>query len=199
MVYGARRKLYDAKELASNISRTFKDRSVEYERAYGFSWPARFKNIGESLAVCYESDKWKPKGAGGRRPTEVYKHIAESRNWVYAVPGVIYDYRNKDRRWPVVGPMVVFDDATMPEHIAVLGKCECVQLKTYAGTDDEPTLGEGDEGVVEVLVPGAILGASEMIRNGNPRPFLVVYHPTGGVVMLILGERLGIGTDGIFG
>ena len=53
--------------------------------------------------------------------------------------------------------------------------------------------------MVEVLVPGAILGASEMIRNGNPRPFLVVYHPTGGVVMLILGERLGIGTDGIFG
>lgn len=189
-------RVFEAEEIARDIRETFADREVEYEKRIKRDWPKRMQQIGQSLAVAYESDKWKPKKLSGKRDTELYKHLAESTNWAYATPRLLYDYYTPSKAWPTEGPVGAFrDDIIMPTHFAILGLCEAVHLQLYSNGE----IASGDESVVEMIIPKAMLGASKMKHGSELRPFLFVYTESEGVHLLIVGDRLDVKADGIVG
>jgi len=192
----ARPRVVDTLEFAKNTRRTFTKKEPTEMREYGFSWPTRFQHVGDSLAVAYASDKWKKDG-----DFELYKHLAESPNRAYCVPRFLSPYGGSGE-YPVYGGAVSLEGVTMPKHIAILGYFEEADLRLHVGEDDDgPFLGEGDEGVVRVLIKHALLAGGLM--NGDT-PFLVVYSEPrgsdkGGVHMIITGDELDIEADGIVG
>jgi len=193
-------KVLDAEEMAANLRKTFQAAEPEYEYHLPFSWPSTMQNIGDSLAVAYNSDKWKKKGQ-----MELYKHLAESRNRALVVPGLLHDFYSPGKRVKVRGPMVSLHGVPLPKHFAVLALFEEVDLKLYTdGTDDAPRFGsKKDEGVVKVTVRHGMLGASKILWSregkGKDQPFLFVYTEKDGVLMLIVGEELDVEADGIVG
>jgi hypothetical protein len=163
------------------------------------------QNVGDSLAVAYASDKWKPKGADGKREVELYKHLAESRNRVLARPGVMYDKFEPNKRWPVRGPRVSLVECPMPKHFAILGLFEEIDIKLYTGgTKDKPRFGNGDDGIVHVGIRHAYLGGGKMLwsrvdKEREDEPFIFVYTNDGGVMFICVGDELDIEKDGIVG
>jgi len=192
----ARVRLFDAREVATEIRRTFTDKAVKGERTMPFGWPEVWQHVGDSLAVAYASDKWKKDG-----DYELYKHLAESSNRALSVPEFLVDHHNPKGRWPTIGPMVSFAGMTMPRHFAVLGYFEEADLRLHTrGTDQKPEFGAGkNEGVVQVKVRHAKLGASKLRQGSRERPFLFVYTDDGGPLMFIVGDELDIEKDGIVG
>jgi hypothetical protein len=189
-------RLYDAGELARNLRTTFTDKPVKGEKELPFAWPVEWHHVGDSLGIAYDSDKWKKDG-----DYEIYKHIAESRNRALVRFGFLRDRHNPAGAWPTIGPMVSFAGVTMPKHFAVLGYFEEADLVLHTrGTDARPEFGPGkDDGVVQVTVRHAKLGASQMITAAGDRPFLVVYTESDGPLMFIVGDELAIEKDGIVG
>lgn len=201
----SRRTVYDAKELAQNMRRTFADRPVEQEFRLDHEWPRVLQNVGDSLAVAYGSDKWKKPDADGIRQGELYKHIAESRNRALVRPGLLRSLWRPGVQWKVIGPPVDLTALPMPRHFALLGLFEEIDLQLYTGgTDYDPKFAEDpDEGIVKVSVRHGILGSSAIrwsqIGRGEDQPFLFVYTEADGVLIMVVGEQLGIEKDGIVG
>lgn len=200
-----RMRVVDAEDLAKDMRVTFADRAVEQVHRFDFLWPRVMQNVGDSLAVAYASDKWKPKNANGQRDIELYKHLAESRNRALALPGFLYDADNLEP-WPVIGPTISFDNVPMPEHFAILGRFEEVDLFLHTGgTDSDPKFSrKSDDGVIKVQVRHGMLGGS-FIRwsiddpSESDEPFIFVYTEDDGILMIITGEELSIEKDGIVG
>jgi len=199
------RVVYDAKDLARNMRRTFADRAIENEFRLDHSWPSVMQNVGDSLAVAYGSDKWKKPDADGIREGELYKHIAESRNRALVRPGLLRSFWRPGVEWKVIGPQVSLAALPMPSHFALLGLFEEIDLQLYtAGDDDEPEFSDlGDDGIVKVSVRHGMLGASAIrwseAGRGRDQPFLFVYTERDGVLIIVVGEQLGIEKDGIVG
>jgi hypothetical protein len=199
------RRIYDANELARDMRKTFTAREVEKSEVVDIGpWPPKaLQHVGESLAVAYASDKWKERDASGRRDIELYKHIAESRNQAYVKPGIFVDYFNPGTAVDMIGPRVSFADVPMPQHFAILGGFEEIDLRLHvAGTNERPRFGRGDEGVVQVSISGARLGASKFLWSeeaGDDQPFLFVFTKADGVLILITGDELDVERDGIVG
>ena len=136
--------------------------------------------------------------------TEDYKHLAESANWCYALPGLIRDDQNHRRELDVIGPTIDFSDVPMPDHFAILGLFLLADLQLYTGgTDAEPKLGKNNDGVIEVSVGHGMLGASKFrwseVSRRKDQPFIFVYTESDGVLMIISGDDLDIEKDGIVG
>lgn len=203
----SRVRVFEATDIARNIAETFKDRPIESEEEFGFGWPDLMQQVGDSVGVAYGSDKWKSKNKRGKREVEIYKHIAESRNRIFSVPGVIRSEDDIGRKLRTIGPVVSFRRSTsrakllMPESFAILGIFkEANVILHVGGTDEEPEFGEEpDDGVVTLSVKHGMLGASKMKVNGALRPFLFVYTPDDGVYFVIIGDELAIEKDGIVG
>ena len=201
-----RPRVLDAREIARGYRETFADRPVEYEQKLPFSWPMLMQHVGDSLAVAYASDKWQKPGSGenGKRFVELYKHIAESRNRAFTVPGLLHDFYKPGSSWPSIGPYVSMKGMPLPQHFAILGlfKEADLQLHTH-GSDDIPEFGESDdEGIVKVTCGHAMLGASKILWSedgGKDEPFLFVYTERDGVLMFFVGEELDVEKDGIVG
>jgi hypothetical protein len=172
------------------------------------------QNVGDSLAVAYASDKWKPK-KNGKRKSELYKHLAESRNSALVRRGLLVDFYEPNSSWDVIGPTVSLSPCPMPAHFAILGLCEEVDLQLYTdGSDSDPGFGEDDDaGVVKVTVRHGIVGGGIMqfskggdaeacqLQAGNrpDQPFIFVYTKTEGVQIIIVGDELDVKKDGIVG
>lgn len=192
-------------DIARRMVNTFKDRPVEYRVDLSFTWPNQLQNVGDSLAIAYNSDKWEKPPRGKRKWTD-YKHLAESRNIVFVRKGLLYDYHNPSKSWPVVGPMEHFRDVPMPNGIADLGLFEEADLVLYEGIDEdgEPYFSDDeDENVVKVTIRHAKVGGAK-IRWSKVGPyedqiFLFVYTEKQGVHMIIIGEELDVLKDGIVG
>lgn len=205
MATRGRVKVFEANEIAKKISETFKDRPVEREESLDFDWPDKLQMVGESLGVAYDSDKWKSKDAEGKRESELYKHIAESPNRIYADPSLIRLEGTGPKR--TIGPRISLKDLSrrgeleMPKHFAILGRfMECNCILHTEGSDDDPVAPDnGDEGCVTLTVRHGMLGASKFRRGGKLQPFLFVYHPKDGVYFLITGDELDVEKDGIVG
>lgn len=200
------RRVYDAQDLAIGMTERFNDRPWEYREELPFSWPSHMQNVGDSLAVAYESDKWKPRGKNGHRQTELYKHLAESRNRVLVRPGFLRDETKPNRTWPTRGPMVSLADAPMPREFSILGLFEEIDLHLYTkGTNKRPAFSDQKErGVVGVCVRHGMLGGSylrwsEIDEDREDQPFLFVYTPSSGVCIIVVGEELDVLKDGIVG
>lgn len=200
-------RVVDARAIARNIRQTFADRPVEYEQTMPFDWPDVLQNVGDSLAVAYASDKWKPKDARGKRELELYKHLAESRNRALVLPGLLRHEDDTSEHWPVIGPRVSLANLPMPDSFAVLGLFEEANLFLHTGgSDDDPKFGiDGDDGVVRIEVRHGLLGGSKILWSSNRvddpknQPFLFVYTEEDGVLMVIVGDKLDIEKDGIVG
>jgi len=201
-----RRRVYDARDVAIETTERFNDRPWEYQDDLSFTWPTVMQNVGDSLAVAYSSNKWKKNNGNGKRESELYKHIADSRNRVLIKRGLLKDYYSHGSSWPVIGPKVRFGDCPLPRHFSILGLFEEASLQLYtSGTNRQPGFSEDpDEGIVKVTVRHGILGAGEVcwseIRNDREdEPFLFVYTESQGVLMVFFGEELEIHKDGIAG
>lgn len=194
-------KVYDGHAEARRMREVFVDRPVEQEVAYRMSWPSSMQNVGDSIAVAYHSDKWKPKNRSGKRSLEAYKHLAESRNRCLAVPGVLVDYHT-GRPIQVFGPQVsLAGSVTMPRTFAMLGLFEELALVLHVGQrGSEGLFGEHeDDGVVHVAVRHAYLGGGVMRQKSGKEPFLFVFTKSHGVMFLVVGDELAIERDGIVG
>lgn len=184
---------------------TFTDRKCEVEEEFPFEWPPVMQNIGESVGVAYASDKWKPKDHRGKRELEVYKHIAESRNRIFCLPGSVRWENKQSGSVRTIGPHVSFcspSDVSMPSGFAVLGIFKEVNVILHVGGSDEfPEVGENDDdGVVTLTVRYGMLGGSKMLRDdGRQQPFVFVYTPSDGIMFLIVGEELDVKSEGIVG
>jgi hypothetical protein len=196
-------RVYDAEEMAREMRETFQHKPSKRKRRFGFDWPTSLQNIGDSLAVAYNSDKdlQNPRGEW-----ILYKHLAESRNRVLAVPGLIMCDDAPGESWPVIGPMVSMLDVPHPRHFAELALFEEVNVKLYtAGTNENPKFGRGrDAGVVTVTVKHGLLGGGMFLWSRDDereadQPFLFVYTERDGVLLIIVGEKLAIEADGIVG
>lgn len=197
-------RVYDAEEQARKMRETFTDRPVEGREVFRFGWPAVMQNVGDSLAVAYASDKWKPKDRSGRREIELYKHLAESRNRALVVPGKIHDYENPTEPWPVLGPKVSLATCPMPKHFAILGLFEEIVLDLYTSGDDGEPGFDGGEEIVHIQVKHAYLGGSyvrwSLLDDGRAdQPFIFVYTKQDGIMFVVFGDELDVEKDGIVG
>lgn len=207
MASSPRVRVFEAESIARNIAQTFKDRPVETEEVLDFDWPDVIQDVGESLGVAYDSDKWKPRKGSGKRDSEIYKHIAESRNRIYVEPGLLQPGDDIGLDLKPIGPKLSLREASargeiiMPESFAVLGRfIECNVVLHTGGTDDAPRRStRGDKGVVTLSVKHGMLGASKMKRDGRLQPFIFVYRRDFGVYFIITGDELDIEKDGIVG
>jgi|GEM_PF-2200823 len=197
----SRVRVYDAYEAAAAIRERFQDAPVVREEELPFGWPSTFQHVGDSLAVAYGSNKWKDDPVD----MELYKHIAESRNRVFAVTDFFYRYDDPAEQWPVIGPMIAFDSLPLPRHYAKLGDFYEANLKLHThGMKHNPMLGPKDDGCVTVVLKDAELGAG-VIRwsavegeDVSDQPFLFVYDKTG-VKLFIVGKELDVQGVGIVG
>jgi hypothetical protein len=193
-------RVYDAADLAMNMRETFQAAPVQEEIEFPFDWPEVMQNVGDSLAVAYSSDKWRESG-----DMEMYKHLAESRNKVLCVPGLIHDYYEPGETMEVIGPYVSYADVPMPDSFAILALFEEIDLKLYvSGTDKAPKFGKGrNAGVMKVTVKHGMLGGSKIcwskVSRRKDQPFLFVYTEDEGVLMIVVGDELDIERDGIVG
>lgn len=190
---------YDAVDIAQDIRKTFTANDKMRKREFSFEWPSALQNVGDSLAVAYSSDKWQDDGE-----MILYKHLAESRNRAYCVPGFLRDYENPREPWPTIGPMYSFKDMPMPKHFAILALFEEIDLHLHThGNDDHPKLGKGDEGIVKVVVANAFVGASKFrwseVSDKEDEPFLFVYTKDDGILILVTGDELDVRSEGIVG
>ena len=192
-------RVVDAFDVAKNMRETFTDKPVSRTTPFRWGWPKVWQHVGDSLAVAYESDKWKKDGN-----FESYKHLAESHNVAYALPGLIHRYDDASKRFPVIGPKVTLAGVPMPKHFAELGLFIEADLRLHTeGTSEKPMFGKKkDDGCVKLSVGHAMLGGS-FIRwsadGGKDEPFLFVYTEKEGVYLMILGDKLRVEKDGIAG
>lgn len=196
----SRPRVYDAYEAAKAIRERFQAAPVRHEERLPYGWPSVMQHVGDSLAVAYGSNKWKEDPVD----MELYKHIAESRNRVFAVPDFFYRYDAPSERWPVIGPHISFHELPLPLHYAVLGDFYEANLKLHThGSDEEPKLTPNDGGCVTVVCKDAMLGASvlqwsHLDPSSSDQPFLFVYDRSG-VKLFIVGEELDVERVGIVG
>lgn len=189
------KRVYDTNESARAMRERFADRPVEYETNLDFNWPKRVYHVGDSLAVAYSSDKWKPR----RGDMEDYKHLAESPNRAYVVRQDLFD---EDMH--VQGVPVNIGHVPMPGHVAIIGLFLEANLRLF---DD--TLMPSNDRVFAVSTKHAMLGGGVIPwkktgKRKKDQPFLFVYSEPrgserGAVHMLIFGDSLGIEKDGIVG
>ncbi len=204
--FSSRPRIVDAEDAARQMRSVFADRNVEKRQSMQFSWPDEMQHVGQSIAVAYASDKWKNPG-----DYELYKHLHDglTHNRALCSTGFLHHYEQQGKRFETIGPVVSFAGVPMPQHFAVLGLLEEVDLRMHVGgTDDDPKVGRGDNGIVKVIVAHAMLGAG-VIRwsvDGaeEDEPFVFVYSESsgrdrGGVHMIIVGDELDIEKDGIVG
>lgn len=191
---------------ALDMRRTFTKKEPRELRVQPYTWPGSMQHVGDSLAVAYASDKWKDDG-----DFELYKHLAESRNWALFGPDLSLSPLGSRSRMPVYGPMVSFAELPMPKHIAFLGYFEEVSLVLHGPDYHKNARGEADEddGIYRMTIAHALLGGAKMQRRAvgsrkKDEPFLFVYteprgKDPGGVHMIIVGKELDVEADGIVG
>lgn len=194
-----RLRIVDAYDAAARMRETFTDKPVSKETPFRWKWPKVWQHVGDSLAVAYESDKWKKDGS-----FESYKHLAESRNRAFALPSLIHRYDDASRKWPVIGPRYTLAGVPMPKQFAELGLFIEADLRLHtAGTSEHPSFSKTkDDGCVKLTIGHALLGGSVIrwsVDGGEDEPFLFVYTEKEGVYLLIFGDDLHIEKDGIAG
>jgi hypothetical protein len=191
-------KVYNAEDIARNLTETFKARPVQDINDYKFSWPSKLRYVGDSHAIAYDSDKW----TGN---SELYKHLAESRNRAFVREGFLKHFDSPNKPWPTIGPVIDFTKFPMPRHFAELALFVEIDLQLHtAGSDERPSFGKKNSGFVKVTVAHGLLGGGKILwsRRGNrerDQPFLFVYTEYDGVQVVITGDELDIESDGIVG
>jgi hypothetical protein len=182
----------DTEDEAKALFETFHARSHTKKFNTNFSWPNTMRLIGEAKAELYRSNKWK----SDLRDFEDYKHIAETFQHVYVAPSFPIQYWD-DRRESVKvhGKSHRIEDiigSPLPIHFSNIAPVIGVQIQLY-GANGKPQ--KGDAGLGEVTLAHAMWGGAK--RQDTGRAFLFIYTKTGGVHLLVTGDKLDIISDGI--
>lgn len=185
--------------LARNLIKTFKKKDPSSQPyATGWKWPDSYRHIGTALSEAYSSDKW-VKDYSFRE----WKHLAEGEHALYAAPSA----RGKFR-----GPTFSMkkDGMRMPTHISELSILIFFEARLFVDMEDgDGIYGRGDDGVVRIEVPGALLygGYAERIGRSfgekDREPFLMIGTKADGPIFLITAgdgnNDFDILSDGIVG
>lgn len=186
-----RRRIVDAQEQARDLRETFMDRGMRRVRRFDWDWPRSLREVGTCLAVMYSSDKW-------RQPGNYvdYKHVSEGPQLLYTRPGFIVGQDGLPMDIP--GPEVEIG-GELPDTIAMLAPILGIQCQLYQAEDGDAGyyLPNGDEGIYELAIPRAKLGAVRDPRSG--KAYLVVFSDSEGVLCLVTGDELDVLKDGIVG
>ncbi len=199
----SRVKVYDTEDIAREMRETFQAAPVRKREEMPFGWPKSLQHVGDSLSVAYASNKWKEDPGD----FELFKHLAESHNRCLCKPGVLRSYHNHESKWKVIGPTVTLDSMPLPRHFAVLGMFEEIDLRLFVdGTDEEPEFGRNkSDGCVKVTLATKIPWSAvededeDFGWREHDDPILFVYTKADGVLMLIVGDELAVGKDGVEG
>lgn len=168
-------RIVDTEAVSKQIRETFHQSPSKKRIPLSFSWPTEMRRIGTSRAIMYFSDKW------GKTQGEMYKHRSEAPCDVYLSPmAKIYD----EDGYEIVEGEYDSVSGQMPKHIAVLGKSLGIQVKLDSGRK------------VQIDFAGAVWGAAKNPDTGET--FLVMFTPRE-VLMVVVGDSLGVERDGIVG
>lgn len=152
-----------------------------------------FQWVGTCESVAYASNKWK----GGKK-FEEFKHVAESKQDLYAVKGAISGFRSPGPWWTPSA------DGVEEPVCAELAPLLFLQSRLFVDVDAKGNgvFGKGDEGCAEIHPSGCMLFATVLVdrrdRSGG-EPALLVHHRTQGLQFLIVGQSLNVTRDGIVG
>ena len=188
-----RLRVVDTRKEAEKLFKTFHARNPTREVKVRWTWPRKMREAGVGQAELYESNKWKL----DLKEFEDYKHVAEGPRLTYVRPNWLREFANPNKRIPIVGEEVTFK-SRMPQHFAILGPLIGIQLRLFEkGEDGEIFLPKGKGEVWEVRLRRGMLGGAR--HPETEEPFLFVYTRSGGIGMIITGDELEIGKDGIEG
>lgn len=152
-----------------------------------------FQHVGTNESVGYVSNKWK-----GGKTFEEFKHVAESKQKLYAAKGAIAGTALAGPWWRPS------DDVIVPSAVAELAPCIFLEARLFVDEDKhgDGVLGRGDDGCVRIHPSGCLLYAGYLGDKTDPRygePFLLVGSKTQGAQFLVLGTGLDVTKDGIVG
>jgi hypothetical protein len=186
-------RVVDTRKQAEGIFKTFHARNPARDVPVHWTWPDSMIEAGIGQSEMYESNKWK----SSLSEYDQYKHVAEGPRLTYISRGWLREWANPNKPIPVVGDVVSFE-GPMPKHFAILGKLLGVQIRLFVkNKSGEIALPAGDDGLYEIRVRQGMLGGA--IHPGTRQPFVFVYTKAGGVHMMMTGDELDIGKDGIEG
>ena len=189
----SRPRVVDTRKQAEGIFKTFHARNPARDVPVPWTWPASMIEAGVGQSEMYDSNKWQT----SLSDYESYKHIAEGPRVTYITRGWLREWANPNKPVPVYGDTVKME-GPMPKHFAILGKLLGVQIRLYAKkSNGKLYLPGGDDGLWEIRVRHGMLGGA--IHPGTKQPFVFVYTKAGGVHMVMAGDELAIGKDGIEG
>lgn len=159
-------------------------------------WPTSFYEIGKGKSLAYTSNKWKK----NERDFEDYKHVAEGPQQVFVherflKEGRLDDMPHRER------PMT----KALPGVLAELAPALFVEIQPY---DSLPARGEGRlaKGAFRLSVAKPMVMFGGFARpagtgsdwKGKGTPFLVFVCEKTPIIMVV-GDELGVGKDGVFG
>lgn len=189
----ARPRVIDTHDSAAQMFERFHARPNEREVEFRWTWPRTMREAGVGMAEMYLSNKWQL----DRQRLEHYKHVAEGPRLTYVTPGFMRSWDNPGQPIVLHGELVELK-APMPKHFCILGRLKGVQLRLYQKDGQGGVyLPEGDEGIYEVRLRHGMLGGAEHPDTGETLVF--VYTTDGGVHMVMTGDELAVGKDGIEG
>lgn len=189
----ARPVVVDTKRQAASIYETFMARPHQRELAFNWSWPKRMQEVGVGQAEMYRSNKWQ----SNLDVFEEYKHVAEGPRLTYVVPGTLREWGDSNIRLKLHGRYCQ-PVSPMPKHFAILAPILGVQLRLWVPSGGGKLyIPNGDEGLYEVRYQHAYMGGAKHPKTDEP--FVFVFTHSAGILMLMTGDELEIGADGLAG
>jgi hypothetical protein len=189
----ARIRVVDTRDQAVDVFKTFHSRNPARDIKFPWNWPTTMQEAGAGQAEMYKSNKWK----SDLHEFEDYKHVAEGPRLTYVTPGWLREWSNPNKPLKLMGERIKLK-SPMPKHFCVLGQLLGVQLRLFQkDSKGSLILPKGDEGLIEVRVKHGMLGGAKHPDTGEL--FVFVYTKDGGIHMIITGDELSIGKDGIEG
>ena len=182
----------DTKDDAIGTFKTFHARDPKTETEFDFEWPELWQEVGEGKAVMYRSNKWK----SSLRDHEDYKHVAESSQALFVVPGYLRERSDEDVHVKVYGGMFSIQ-GPMPQHFTKLGPLLGMQARLFDKKENgDVYLPKGDDRLYQIEMARCYLGGAR--HPETLEPFLFVYDKHG-VYMMVTGTELNIEKDGVVG
>lgn len=184
----SRIEVVDTEGQALGMYERFYDKASRRKTEFPFQWPTKVQEIGEARAQMYRSNKWK----SNPKDFEDYKHIAESYQRCYVIPGFLRDY-STGKPLKTYGPTLDVK-GPMPRHFTILAPLIGIQVRLYGPSG---TRSRDEDNLYEITVPRGMLAGA--IHPETDETFLFVYTKAQGIGMLITGDELAVEKDGITG
>lgn len=188
----SRPRVVDTRKQAEEMFSTFHARNPQREVKFPWTWPTRMQEVGVGESEMYRSNKWKK----NLKEYEDYKHVAEGPRLTYCTEGFLREWGRPRKRLKVEGEWVELE-GPMPKHFTILAPLLGVQLRLFERKPSGELYLPSEGSVYEVRMDRAMLGGAKHPETGEV--FVFVYTKSEGVHMMMTGNELNIGKDGLEG